>query len=843
VSSIIGTVISDRYRIVRLLGEGADKQVYLAEDVRLYDSPRAVAVMVDTIADRERQKAVAVAFDREAEMLTKLRHPRIPQVFDRFSEGNVHYLVMEFVEGETLQARLNRVPGNRLPEAEAVRIATKILAVLDYLHRQTPPVIFRDLKPDNVILCPDGELKLIDFGIARFFRPTGSNIGRGTVGYAAPEQYRGVIDARSDIYALGAALHHMLTGRDPAQHPFDFPPVLQLVPNCDPNLAACIDSALEREPAKRPQSAAEFRDRILPNKTSRPSGASSGQGSPAPSGANGPPAASAQADRANAPTTLIAEMIVEIPCDHCHAPVAPEARFCTRCGHPNELANPTVAAVAPRRAPPARQVLGAASVQGPIHSSPGITEQPGYAGFWRRAVAALVDGQLLNVGSVLLLLALGVPYPRVSIAADGSPVFAGSWLALILVGAPAAWLYFTILESSALQSTPGKLIFGARVTDLAGRRITFARANARYWGKLLDVPTLAVGYLMAAWTRRKQALHDKLAETLVILGPAPIGPVLRTLAVVAVLFCGGLTNAALVDRKSSFQPGASRESGGLSAANLDGKWLCDSHVSAAITGDIIKTANKIKFENSQSISIKPVGVITRRVSNPLFDSGEGTLYALTPSSNPVLLNGNQLCGPEELASFIVIMPDKGSSDRITLEVYAGASRPQLDDANSQQCGSFAYVRADANPGAPEGASAYSARRDMEDAAQGDPEAQFRLGAMYEQGVGVPRDYIQALRWLRRSAAQGDALGQFGLGGMYEFGEGVPRDYDQALRCYRKSAAQGNSWAQFYLGDIYENGRGVPQDYNQALIWYRKSAAQGDDDARTAEDRLMFRTGR
>jgi serine/threonine protein kinase len=189
VNSIIDTVISDRYRIVKLLGEGADKQVYLAEDIRLYDSPRAVAVMADSIADPEKQRAAAVAFDREAEMLTKLRHLRIPQVFDRFSEGNVHYLVMEFVDGETLQARLNRVPGNRLPEAEAVRIATKILAVLDYLHKQTPPVIFRDLKPDNVILRSDGELKVIDFGIAIFFRPTGIKIRRGRVGFADPELY------------------------------------------------------------------------------------------------------------------------------------------------------------------------------------------------------------------------------------------------------------------------------------------------------------------------------------------------------------------------------------------------------------------------------------------------------------------------------------------------------------------------------------------------------------------------------------------------------------------------------------------------------------------------------
>jgi serine/threonine protein kinase len=115
VNSIIGTVISDRYRIVKLLGEGADKQVYLAEDVRLYDTHRAVAVMIDSITDSEKQKSAAQAFELEAEMLTRLKHPRIPQIYDRFSEGNIHYLVMEFVEGETVQARLDRVPGNRLP--------------------------------------------------------------------------------------------------------------------------------------------------------------------------------------------------------------------------------------------------------------------------------------------------------------------------------------------------------------------------------------------------------------------------------------------------------------------------------------------------------------------------------------------------------------------------------------------------------------------------------------------------------------------------------------------------------------------------------------------------------
>jgi serine/threonine protein kinase len=98
VNSIVGTVVSNRYRIINLLGEGADKQVYLSEDLRLYDTRRAVAVMIDSITDSEKQKGAVQAFELEAEMLTRLKHPRIPQIYDRLSEGNAHYLVMEYVE-------------------------------------------------------------------------------------------------------------------------------------------------------------------------------------------------------------------------------------------------------------------------------------------------------------------------------------------------------------------------------------------------------------------------------------------------------------------------------------------------------------------------------------------------------------------------------------------------------------------------------------------------------------------------------------------------------------------------------------------------------------------------
>ena len=185
-----------------------------------------------------------------------------------------------------------------------------------------------------------------------------------------------------------------------------------------------------------------------------------------------------------------------------------------------------------------------------------------YAGFWRRALAAIVDGQGLNISTFLLMLWLGLRLPSLRFRTDGAPIFVGSWFGSMVVGGLIGWLYFTLFESSVLQATPGKLIFGARVTDLGGRRITFGRANARYWGKFLDVLTLAIGYLMAGWTRKKQALHDKLAETVVVLRPTTLTAGVQTAIVVAALVGGGIVSSAI---RYSAQPAASI--GGASASN------------------------------------------------------------------------------------------------------------------------------------------------------------------------------------------------------------------------------------------------------------------------------------
>jgi membrane protein implicated in regulation of membrane protease activity/RNA polymerase subunit RPABC4/transcription elongation factor Spt4 len=254
-----GSVIANRYRVVRPLGAGGMKTVYLAEDLRFQARRCALAVMVDNFTSSEARSHAVAGFEREADVLAQLDHPAIPKVSDRFSEQDHHYFVMDYVAGETLAAKLG-VAGGRLGQFEAITLALQVCDTLDYLHSRTPPIVYRDLKPANIIVTPDGRIKLVDFGIARHFTRQGTNVG--TIGYAAPEQYHGECDPRSDVYALGATLHHLLSGRDPSRFPFDFPPLSTLLPGCDRRLEQLVDDALKRDRDERLSSAHDFAKRL-----------------------------------------------------------------------------------------------------------------------------------------------------------------------------------------------------------------------------------------------------------------------------------------------------------------------------------------------------------------------------------------------------------------------------------------------------------------------------------------------------------------------------------------------------------------------------------------------------
>ena len=256
------TMLSERYIILRQIGKGGMGAVYQTDDARLPGKTWAVKEMSDAAITNPLEKHQALlAFRQEALMLASLDHHNLPKVTDHFTQGNKQYLVMDFIDGETLADRLERELGQPLAVDLVLGWAEQLCDVLEYLHSQYPPVIFRDLKPSNVMITSEGMVKLIDFGIARIFKPGKATDTAyfGTAGYSPREQYgREQTDARSDIYALGAMLHHLLTGVDPVDQPFCFEDVQLLNDQIPVHIAEAIMKALSDDPADRWQSAAEM---------------------------------------------------------------------------------------------------------------------------------------------------------------------------------------------------------------------------------------------------------------------------------------------------------------------------------------------------------------------------------------------------------------------------------------------------------------------------------------------------------------------------------------------------------------------------------------------------------
>jgi serine/threonine protein kinase len=245
-------LLQSRYRLIAQIGEGGFGAVYKAEDTRLGNRLVAIKEMKPSGLKPQELKEATDAFQREAMLLTGLKHASLPAIHDQFTEEGQWYLVMEYIQGRTLESYLAKAPKGRLPVREAFQIALQLCNVLDYLHSQNPPIIFRDLKPSNIMLTPEGQVYLIDFGIARHFKPGQSKdtVAFGTTGYAAPEQYgKAQTTPRSDVYSLGAVMHHMLTGDDPADTPFRFKPLLMPRPT---GTWTFLRTMLEIDEYKRP---------------------------------------------------------------------------------------------------------------------------------------------------------------------------------------------------------------------------------------------------------------------------------------------------------------------------------------------------------------------------------------------------------------------------------------------------------------------------------------------------------------------------------------------------------------------------------------------------------------
>jgi outer membrane protein assembly factor BamB/tRNA A-37 threonylcarbamoyl transferase component Bud32 len=255
------TVLQERYEILSVQGVGGMGAVYRARDLRFDAVDKIVAVkeMVNSASDPRMRQISIQNFGREANILASLSHPAIPKIFDYFSESSRSYLILEFIEGQNMEHILEERRGV-FPQEQVAEWGLQICDVLSYLHSRKPPVIFRDIKPGNLILRPDGRLMVIDFGIAKVFEHGQRGTMIGTEGYSPPEQYRGIAEPRGDLYALGATLHHMLTGRDPRlEPPFTFHErPIRLFNQVSPDLEAAITKSLAYDMQERYASAVEF---------------------------------------------------------------------------------------------------------------------------------------------------------------------------------------------------------------------------------------------------------------------------------------------------------------------------------------------------------------------------------------------------------------------------------------------------------------------------------------------------------------------------------------------------------------------------------------------------------
>lgn len=271
----IGTVLDQQYEILGVIGQGSFGTVYEARDRQAVAAAGKAAV--DRVAIKQLPGQCIIDCERQADVRQLLKHPTIPSIFGYFSEGEYAYLVQERVSGWDLEKVLVNQKGF-LSEKTVVGWAIQLCDFFQYLHTHPYyPMIFRDMKPNNVMVDRADRLHVVDFGLVRIFPPgfvqnpqppfehLCRGLAIGTQGYSPPEQYEGYICPQSDLYALGATLHHLLTRHDPRNDPlasFEKIPVRSVNPNLSRGLETIVMKALDLDIAKRFISAREMREAL-----------------------------------------------------------------------------------------------------------------------------------------------------------------------------------------------------------------------------------------------------------------------------------------------------------------------------------------------------------------------------------------------------------------------------------------------------------------------------------------------------------------------------------------------------------------------------------------------------
>ena len=253
-----GSVIEGKYEILKQIGKGGMSKVYLAMDKRL--NKQWAVKEIRKKENNENNEIIVQGLIAEANLMKKLDHPALPRIVDIIHTKETIYIIMDYIEGETLNTVLKEY-GVQSQEV-VIDWAKQLCGVLHYLHTRTPAIIYRDMKPGNIMLSPDGNIKLIDFGIAREYKEEQlqDTVNLGTKGYAAPEQFsgNGQTDARTDIYCLGVTLYHLLTGKNPCEPPYQLYPIRYWKPSLSGGLEKIITKCTQLNPKDRYQSCAEL---------------------------------------------------------------------------------------------------------------------------------------------------------------------------------------------------------------------------------------------------------------------------------------------------------------------------------------------------------------------------------------------------------------------------------------------------------------------------------------------------------------------------------------------------------------------------------------------------------
>jgi serine/threonine protein kinase, bacterial len=323
------TVLNGRYEIVRRIGGGGMGAVYLAKDRNLGDAPRAVKEMVESHLDPGQHEKAIGDFKRESLLLTSLEHPSIPTIYDYFYDETLgrFYLVMKYISGGDLASRMRAAVGGRLDEKTVTDWGMQVADVLDYLHSRPKPIIYRDLKPANLMIDGNtGRVMLIDFGIARWVSQQEKGVTAvGTMGYAPPELFSGRVQPASDVYSLGATMFHLLTGSDPQDNPlliFDFtknPRPRQIAPSISTEMELILMRTVEYKPDDRYRTAGELRNELALHLEKLMSGRVS-YGMPAPV------------------SGIETVQVQTVFCGFCGGRIAADDVFCAHCGARQPLA-------------------------------------------------------------------------------------------------------------------------------------------------------------------------------------------------------------------------------------------------------------------------------------------------------------------------------------------------------------------------------------------------------------------------------------------------------------------------------------------------------------------------